>query len=202
MGPIPPEDQARGRLGALPFVIGGLSFIPLIGVPFGAVAIVWGIASKKVGRRKLALLGGGGIVFTIAIYGGLFFFGFVHRGGIYDRLRAELAKNQLDVLVQAVEFYNLQHGSYPDSLEQLRSTLPKQSFISITDPSDFDFPNPPRNFYYRRVGPDHYYLRGVGPDHQPFTADDILPDIVIAPNSRIGLLLDAPRGDGQPPPSR
>jgi type II secretory pathway pseudopilin PulG len=176
----------------LPFVISGLSFIPLIGVPFGGVAIIWGIFTRKIGRLKLVLLGAGGIVFTIAIYGGLFFFGFVHRGGVYDRLRAQLAQQQLYTLVQAVEFYRLQYGAYPDTLQQLQATLPKNAFVMVTDPSDFSFTHP-RYFYYQRAGADHYYLRGVGADGQPFTPDDIVPEITIAPDSKVGLLLEAPR---------
>jgi hypothetical protein len=190
--PPQPTNGARARLGALPFVISGLSFIPLIGVPFGGVAIIWGIFTRKIGRLKLVLLGAGGIVFTIAIYGGLFFFGFVHRGGVYDRLRAQLAQQQLYTLVQAVEFYRLQYGAYPDTLQQLQATLPKNAFVMVTDPSDFSFTHP-RYFYYQRAGADHYYLRGVGADGQPFTPDDIVPEITIALDSKVGLLLEAPR---------
>jgi hypothetical protein len=117
----------------------------------------------------------------------------VQTGGIYDRLRGQIAQQQLYTLVQAVEFYRLQYGSYPDSLEQLQATLPKQSLVITFDPTGFRLGSLPRRFYYQRVGTDHYYLRGVGADGHPFTADDILPDITIAPNSQIGLLLDKPR---------
>jgi hypothetical protein len=192
MAPTPPAGGARAKLGALPFVIAGLSFIPLVGVPFGVVAIVWSIATGKVRRLTLGLIGAGGILFTVVLYGGLFYFVMVQHGGVDDRLRAELARQQLYTLVQAVEFYNLQYGSYPETLTQLREALPKQSFVGIFDPTDFRLSGPPRNFYYERSGPDHYYLRGVGPDGTPFTADDILPEITIPPTSRIGLLLNRP----------
>ena len=33
-------DEQQEKLGTFPFVIGGMSFIPLIGVLFGLVAIV------------------------------------------------------------------------------------------------------------------------------------------------------------------
>jgi hypothetical protein len=196
-----PPNQRPDKLTGLPFVIGGLSFIPLIGVTFGIAAIVWALSTRKPGRLKLGLIGAGGIAFTLVLYGGLLFFGFVQRSGIYDRLRVELARGQLYTLVQAVEFYNLQYGSYPETLKQLQDTLPHNSFVSVFDPTVSGFGMQPRLYYYERKGTDHYYLLGVGPDGEPFTEDDILPEIEIPPNSRIGLLLNAPPG-GVTPASR
>ncbi len=188
----PPSDSGRARLGSGAWVVAGLSYIPLVGVVFGVVAIVWGMATRKTGRLKLALIGAGGIAFTIVLYGGLIYFGFVQRGGVYDRLRTQIAQQQLYTLVQAVEFYRLQYGNYPDTLKQLQASLPKQSLVMVFDATDFGLGSGSRYFYYERVGADHYYLRSVGADGQPFTADDILPEITIAPNSKIGLLLNAP----------
>jgi hypothetical protein len=181
---------SREWLGSGAWVVAGLSYIPLVGVVFGVVAIVWGMAVRKTGRLKLALVGAGGIAFTIVLYAGLIYFGFVQRGGVYDRLRAQLAQQQLYTLVQAVEFYRLQYGSYPDTLKQLQASLPKQSLVMVFDSTDFRLGGGAK--YYERAGADHYYLRSVGADGQPFTADDILPEITIAPNSKIGLLLNAP----------
>jgi hypothetical protein len=188
----PPQGERPHKIGVGAFVVGGLSFIPLVGVPFGIAAIVWGIVSRKTGRLIVALCGAGGIAFTVVLYAGLFYFGFVQQGGIYDRLRGQLAQQQLYTLVQAVEFYRLQYGSYPDSLKQLQATLPKQSLVGVLDPASIRLGSVPRYFYYERVGTDHYYLRSEGADGQPFTSDDIVPEIIIAPNSRIGLLLDKP----------
>jgi hypothetical protein len=181
---------AEERLEGIAFVIGGLSFIPLLGIPFGIVAIVWGFSTKKSGGKKLALIGGLGILVTVALYGGLFYFGFVKRGGIYDDLRAQLAQSTLYSVVQAIEFYRVQHGSYPESLKALQESLPKDSTVFVFDPSDVKFAGRSRYFYYERVGADHYYLRGVGRDGVPFTADDILPQVQMTPGSKIGLLVE------------
>lgn len=184
---------AKGeRLGGFPFVVGGLSFIPLIGVLFGVAAILWGLATKKAGGRKLALLGTGGILLTILLYGGLFYFGFVQRGGVYDELRAGLAQTTLNGLLPAVEVYRLQNGTYPESLEQLRASLPKESTVMVIDPSDVRLGGAPRLFFYQRVDADHYYLRGVGPDGKPFTPDDLLPQAGAGPAGKLGLLTDPP----------
>jgi hypothetical protein len=178
------------KLGTLPHVIAGMSFIPLIGIVFGLGAIVWGLVTKKLGGKRLAAIGAGGIVFTVALYGSLFYFGFVQRGGVYDDLRHRLAQSTINSLVPSIEFYKFQHGRYPASLEELKLSLPKDSFVSVFDPSLVDFAKP-RFFFYERVGEDHYYLRGIGPDGTPFTSDDIVPQI---PSSPLGLLVERKAG--------
>jgi hypothetical protein len=181
------RSSGAGKLQSGAFVLGGLSFIPLLGVPLGIAVIIWGLVTKKIGAKKLALIGLGGILSSVLLYGGLFYFGFVQRGGIYDSLRVRLAQSMLTSLVPAIEYYKIQHGGYPLDLDTLRKSLPKDSFISVSDPTDV---RQPKNFYYERVGNDHYYLRSVGPDGEPFTADDILPEIDQATSKNLGLLLD------------
>jgi len=183
-------DTKPQKLGQLPYVIGGISFIPLLGVPFGMIAIAMGLANMKRGGKLLAAIGAAGIAFTVILYGALFYFGFVQRGGIYDDMRTGLARTSLNSLVQSIEFYKVQHGEYPASLKVLRESLPKDSLVITFDPSDITLGEQTRYFYYERVGDDHYYLRGVGADGLAFTADDILPQISAAPNSRVGLLVE------------
>jgi len=166
-----------------------MSFIPLIGVLFGLVAIVWGLVTKKTGGKKLALIGGGGIAFTVVLYSSLFYFGFVQRGGVYDDLRAQLSKSTITSLVQAIEFYKTQNGHYPDSLETLRESLPENSMVFVFDPTNVQMGGEPRYYHYELKDPSHYYLLGVGPDEKPYTSDDVLPDIEVKPNSGIGLLI-------------
>ncbi len=177
------------KLGFGYYVIGGLSFIPLIGVVFGIISIVIGLGRRKSGGTVLAILGAVGIGVTILLYGSLFYFGFVKRGGVYDDLRAQLSQTMLNSLVPSVEFYKLQYGEYPDTLERLQDSLKDSAtFSGIYDPSITT--KPPQLFYYKLAGPDSYYLRGVGPDGIAFTADDIVPTIDIPAGSRIGLLLN------------
>ena len=183
------SDSER-KLGGGAFVIGGLSFIPLIGVLFGIVAIVWGLVSRRKGGKALALVGAGGIAFTVALYGGLFYFGMVHRGGIYDELRRKTAQTQLNQLVQSIEFYKITHGGYPPSLDELQKAVGKGAWTFIHDPTDMNAG--PRKFHYERVGTDQYYLRSVGPDGQPFTPDDIVPQVADAQLSKLGLLIAPP----------
>jgi hypothetical protein len=92
-------DGGDRRLGRFAFIVAGLSFIPLIGALFGLIAIAWGLVKRKSGGRKLALIGTTGIAFSFIIFGSLFYFGFVQRGGIYDNLRVKLAQSGLNSLV-------------------------------------------------------------------------------------------------------
>jgi hypothetical protein len=181
-------NESDKKLGALPFVIGGLSYIPLIGIVFGISAVVWGYLTKKKGGKTLALVGAGGIGFTFLLYGGLWYFGMMQRGGVYDALRGHLAQTQLNQLVQSIEFYKIGHGTYPASLEELRKANPNGTFI--VDPTDVSFKLHRRFFYYERVGTDHYYLRSVGPDGLPFTSDDIVPQVDASSSDKLGLLLN------------
>jgi hypothetical protein len=178
------------KLGTFPFVIGGMSFIPLVGVLFGIIAIVWGLVTKKLGGKRLAAIGAGGISLTIIIYGALFYFGFAQRGGVYDDLRAKLAQSTINSLVPSIEFYKTQNEKYPESLKVLKESLPKDAFVTVFDPSVVALGGEPRYFFYERVGEDHYYLRGLGPDGKPFTGDDVVPQIPLQPGSKIGLLVE------------
>ena len=186
----PPQD----RLGAVPYVLGGLSFIPAIGLVFGVGAITWGLVTKKRGGRLVACIGLAGVACTVLMYSALFYFGFVQRGGVYDDLRLKMARSTISSVVPVIEMYKLQSGHYPDSMEALKESLPKDSPVMLLDPSTIHLGQAPGYFFYQRAGEDHYYLRGVGPDGLPFTADDIVPQIPVATGSRIGLLTERPPG--------
>jgi hypothetical protein len=182
-------NEKQEKLSSFPFVIGGLSFIPVIGVIFGLIAISWGLVTKKAGGKKLALIGGGGIFVTVILYSTLFYFGMVQRGGIYDDLRVKLSETTIVSLVQAIEFYKTQNGKYPDSLEVLQKSQPENSMVMVFDPTDVKIGGQPRYFFYELIDSDHYYLLGVGPDGKPFTPDDILPKIDLGADGNVGLMI-------------
>ena len=182
-------NEEQEKLGTFPYVLGGVSFIPLIGIIFGIIAIIWGLATKKLGGKKLAIIGACGIAFSIILYGSLFYFGAVQRGGVYDELRSQLSKTTITSLVQAIEFYKTQNGQYPESLETLRKSLPENSLVFVFDPTHVQMGGEPRYYHYELKDEDHYYLLGIGPDEKPYTSDDVLPNIEIKKNSGIGLLI-------------
>lgn len=175
-------EKENKPIGCLGFAIGGLSFIPLIGVLFGIIAIIWGASIKQ---TKLVAAGISGIIFTVVLYGALGYFGFVQEGGVYDELRGNLAKSNLTSLVQAIEFYKVQHGNYPSSLEVLAASLPKNSMVSIYDATQISATEP-GYLYYELIDTDHYHVRAYGRDGVLNTADDVLPD----PIENIGLVVE------------
>jgi hypothetical protein len=186
-------SNERGKLGVFPFVLAGLSYIPLIGILFGVTTIVWGAVTKRSGGRKLAFIGAGGICLSIILYGGLFYFGMMQRGGIYDDLRAKLAQSSLNALVQNVEFYRVSRGQYPDSLTDLKNSLPKDSLdvTHLIDPRALNTKGPDQYFYYKKVDEGHYYLRGVASDGKPFSPGALVPQLPASAN--LGLLIDPPQ---------
>ncbi|MDO6525750.1 type II secretion system protein GspG [Motilimonas sp. 1_MG-2023] len=175
-------NQQQKSPGCLGFVIGGMSFIPLIGVFFGIVAIVWGFAIKS---TKLKIVGFAGILFTVVVYGALGYFGFVEKGGVYDDLRTSLAKSTLSSAVQAIEFYKVQHGHYPASLETLENSLPENSMVFLQDPSLVESSDS-KYFYYVLINENEYHIRAYGRDGILNTNDDVLPE----PIEKIGLVVN------------
>ncbi len=186
-------DSPTEKLGTIPFVIGGMSFIPGLGIFFGLVSIVWGTLTKREGGKKLRMLGAAGIAFSVVLYGALFYFGFAQRGGVYDDLRTKLAESTLTSLVPAIEFYKAQKGKYPESLEELQKSQPEGSTVFVFDPTDVKVAGKSRYFYYQLVDEVHYYLLGVGPDEKPFTDDDQNPNVESSPGSTIGYIRKKPQ---------
>lgn len=192
--PIEASQTQPARIGAGAYVVAGLSFIPLIGVLFGLVAIIWGVASRRGGGKLAALIGALGITVTLVIYGLLFYFGFAQRGGVYDNLRTTMAQSCLDSTVKSIEFYKQANGGYPESLEALERSLPEQALerVCLRDPRALPHVSQSGGdgfYYYQRVGANHYYLRGLAPDGKPFSPGALLPNIKAA---NLGLLIDPP----------
>lgn len=184
------NDNAEKRIGRGPYVVGGLSFIPLIGVIFGVIAIILGVVNFKRGGKNLIFIGIGGILFTIILYGGLFYFGFIKKGGVFDELKYKVAKHQLTTLVETIEFHKLMNGKYPESLEALAKSMPKDKPLFVHDPTQFNtFDKTKASYFYYELLDDGktYYLLGVGPDKKPFTADDLLPEVDMSKLKNIGL---------------
>lgn len=181
-----PQEQP---LGCFPYVIGGVSFIPLLGVPLGIIVVIWGIVKRKSGGLKLAALGACGILFTFILYGTLFYKGFVEEGGVYDDLKGQMAQTQLNDLIKSIEFFKIENGRYPHHLTEL---LPKeentQSFTFIHEPFvrfGDDMKN--RTFSYGTLNEgQQYYLFSAGSDQVPNTADDIFPVVSEEQIERIG----------------
>ncbi|OGM15958.1 hypothetical protein A2V56_05070 [Candidatus Woesebacteria bacterium RBG_19FT_COMBO_42_9] len=150
--------------------------MPLLGVLTGIIAIILGaiglskIKKGGVGGKKLAIagiiLGVLGILFSIVMYGSLFYFGFVAKGGPFDAPKKQASEQILTQNAGYLELYKKKNGTYPQTLEELS----KDGYTVF--PSDHYM----KPFYYK-VSDDgqSYELRSLGPDGEYNTSDDIFP---------------------------
>ena len=161
---------------------GFLGLLPNFGVIAGIVLLYQGIIRLK--SRLLIIIGVADILFTILFWMAMQYW--VFDGPLFAGANRQAAQKQLNSVFKSVEFYKLQHGHYPDSLEQVEDI---QGFVWINDPlSSKGFRSKQDNFYYQKTG-DKYWLFSVGEDRQAFTADDIYPTMNPADSTKFGLRL-------------
>ncbi|HLY70491.1 MAG TPA: hypothetical protein VKR53_12235 [Puia sp.] len=155
---------------------GLIGFIPNFGVIAGIVILIKGFQFNKI---KLMLVGIADILFTI-------FFWMVLSPLIFSNAAGfkEISQKQLNSVVKNIEFYNLQHGQYPDSLQQL---LKDDNFAPIYDLSQAGKINMKTVLFNYRKVKDKYILFSSGLDGIPNTSDDLYPQIKIDSN-KIGLI--------------
>lgn len=61
-------------IGPIPYMLAAVSFMPLLGVITGPIAIIWGLKTLNRGGKVVAIIGGGGFL------GQTFFFSFLFHG--------------------------------------------------------------------------------------------------------------------------
>ena len=155
-------------------ILGIISFVPLIGVLLGIIAIILGaialvqVKKQNLGGKGLAkggiVLGILGIVFTVLIYSALFFFAFKSNKGPWVEQRVKAIQQMLIGNAGSLELYKKKHGKYPKILEQAR----KEGFQIYP----FDFSNKPFHYKVSEDG-QAYELRSLGADGIYGTKDDI-----------------------------
>ena len=148
-----------------PYGLGFLGLIPLVGFFVGIGLTLYGIIKYK--DKKLIIIGIACMVFTVIVYSTLFYVGFKSDFG--KKAWETHAQMQLNTLVKHIEYYKLENGVYPDSLQQLRNT---NEFIFLTDPTQ----SLGTYYNYKNLG-DKYLLFSSGTDRIPNTEDDIFPEI-------------------------
>ena len=154
-----------------PYLLGLLCLIPLIGAFVGLFLLLYGIFKYK--DKLLTIMGAAGIGITIFAYSFLFYN--LRYGKTTSAAFARISQMQINSLVKHIEFYKMQYGTYPDSLEQVSKD---DETVMIQDPlllRRMD-PSADLNFRYKK-GKDTYILFSVGEDGVPGTADDIYPSL-------------------------
>ncbi len=162
-------------------LLGLLCLIPGFGFIAGLVLLILGIAHYK--DRVFIIMGAIGMLITVGIYASLFHF--MMNTDSFRPAFAEAAQSELNDLVKSVEFYKLQNGAYPDSLQQIDT---KGSFTIIYDPlSSKKLTDNQQPFHYSKKG-NKYLLFSVGEDGKPNTSDDIYPTLTNADTSKLGFI--------------
>jgi hypothetical protein len=163
-----------------PYLLGLLCLIPLVGAFVGLGLLLYGLLKYK--DKWLSIIGAAGIVWTVIFYSTLFYAG-THMS-VFKKGFADISQMQLNSLVKNIEFYRLQHGQYPDSLQQLRDD---DKLAPISDPVQGLQTKESSYYNYKKVG-DKYSLFSSGQDGITNTKDDLFPQITISDSSKIGLL--------------
>jgi len=160
---------------------GLIGIIPNVGVFAGLILIYKGFFNYS--DKKLVIIGVADILFTI-VFWYVFTSGTIQKS-LFADTDAKLAQSQVNSLVKNIEFYKIQHGEYPNNLEQVNDTA---VFVWITDP----FLNKGRNnknvnFHYFKIR-NKYTLFSVGLDNIPNTKDDIYPTVTMGDTIKFGFV--------------
>jgi hypothetical protein len=173
------SNQAKARRIA-PW--GFLGLMPNFGVIAGVVLLYQGIIRLK--SRLLIIIGVADILFTIVFWAVVEHW--VFNSPSIVRMERQLSQTQLNTVFKNVEFYKIQHGDYPDSLQEIED-LRKDLWLSDALPRKGSRLKP-GHYYYEKTG-DKYWLFSVGDDGVPFTADDMYPTMNPADSTKFGLRL-------------
>lgn len=145
------------------WVLGILSFIPLIGVVFGIIAIVIGSIKH---RKGPIILGSAGILFTALIYGAIFYFGFVANKGVYADLKSRLTIQVMGNDAGQILIYKNKYGNLPERLSDVSKS---ENMIFGVDPWNIEM-------LYTKKSEEVFELRSAGPDKVMQTEDDIVQE--------------------------
>jgi len=139
-----------------PYLLGILWLIPLVGAFLGIGLFLYGVFRYK--DKWLTLIGAAGILWTIIIYSTLFYSR--KNYPVFNKGFADISQMQLNSLVKNIEYYKLEHGQYPDSLQQL---LKDDKLAPITDAIQLNQQRPNNKYNYRKTG-EKYLLYSSGQD--------------------------------------
>jgi len=167
--------EEKKKHGAGAFVLAGISFIPLIGVLTGIICIINAIIARRPNSKLLALLGFCGIMVSVILYG-VILPGMLNNTNFSKKFEPH-AISSMTSLVRNIEYFKLQNGVYPKSMDEIRASLKEGEMIfsfDVSGPAVME--GKQRDFYYEVINDgNNYFLFGIGVDSTPFTEDDIYP---------------------------
>lgn len=163
-----------------PYLLGLLCLIPLVGAFVGVGLLLYGLLKYK--DKWLSIIGAAGILWTIIVYSTLFYT--ATHASVFTKGFEDISQMQLNSLVKNIEFYKMQHGQYPDNLQQL---LDDDKLAPINDAAQGMKIKGNSYYNYEKVD-GKYSLFSSGQDGIPKTKDDLFPQVTITDSSKIGLI--------------
>jgi hypothetical protein len=163
-----------------PYWLGLLCLIPMVGAFVGVGLFLYGLIKYK--DKWMMLIGIGGILFTVAIYGSLFW-SMKHSSSSRSGF-AELSVVNLNNIVRHLEFHKLQYGDYPEQLTTLRD---EDKFAPLGDPIQGSKFRDNTDYEYRLFG-NKYTVYSRGEDGKAGTEDDLYPTVFIRDSTLIGFI--------------
>jgi hypothetical protein len=174
------ETPVIPKVSKPPYLLGLICLIPLVGAFVGVGLLLYGLLKYK--DKWLSIIGAAGILWTVIVYSLLFYAG--SHASAFKKGFENISQLQLNSLVKNVEFYKLQHGQYPDSLQQL---LVDDKLAPINDAAQGMNIKCKSYYNYGKVG-GKYFLFSSGGDGIANTKDDLFPQVIITDSSKIGLI--------------
>jgi hypothetical protein len=159
---------------------GWLGLIPLIGGFVGLWLIVLGILKYK--NRKLIIIGTAALLFTVIVYSSMAYYFEYSRS--FRKDFSVFCQPQLNELIKSIEFYKIENGHYPDSLDELRRSSDQ---VRIDDPIAQTGSDNKSQFYYKHIH-GKYILFSSGIDRIPYNNDDIFPSSNLFDSTKTGLI--------------
>ena len=157
------KHDTQPRVSKIPYVLAGVSFMPLIGIPFGVLAIIFGAIQKTKGP---IILGASGILLTILLYGSLFYFGFVAKYGPYYEMKKQVTVQMLSETRGQILIYKEKNKKLPSKLQDLGPET-QGNFYTTSDA----WMQP---IIYKPNSEGTFELRSIGPDGIAYTSDDVI----------------------------
>ena len=148
------------------------SIIPIAGLVVGMLLLRKGIILKD---RFLLFIGVFGILLTSGFFlGGLFYSKYSDVG---KKERVELAQMSINSVMRDIEYYKLQYGAYPDSLQELKFV---DNEVFIMDPLSQKgiFSSKLDLLQYKKIDSSHYTVFSAGLDQTRNTSDDVYPFVI------------------------
>lgn len=160
------SNPVKERQPILWFIVAGIGYIPLVGIPFGLASTIRGIITVKSHGIKLLVVALVSFIPMTIAYSSLFYMA-AQKGGIFSKLDVQMKEHLLAQAVPSIEMHKVKTGKYPESVKEL---FDETSIKFISDSAG----NMHAGYYYVKMD-SGYVLGNVGDDSLQGTADDVVP---------------------------